>query len=95
MDPFNIIIRADGEQIDLNIHPQESGSYKIIFHGALLGEIFMSSGGENWTAITAQELEPGGFPVYEYDENSGHENILLNYATVQEIGKQISNVDQG
>lgn len=95
MDPFNIIIRADGEQIDLNIHPQESGSYKIIFHGALLGEIFMSSDGENWTAITAQELEPGGFPVYEYDENSGHENILLNYATVQEIGKQISNVDQG
>ncbi|WP_316812126.1 hypothetical protein [Pedobacter heparinus] len=95
MDPFNIIIRAGGEQIDLNIHPQEAGSYKIVFHGALLGEIFMGSGGENWEAITADELEPGGFPVYEYDENSGHEDILLDHDTVQEIGRQITKVEQG
>lgn len=95
MDPFNIIIKTGGEQIDLNIHPQEAGSYKIVFHGALLGEIFMGSEGENWEAITADELEPGGFPVYEYDENSGHEDILLDHDTVQEIGRQITKVEQG
>ncbi|MNL74957.1 hypothetical protein D3C87_2006760 [compost metagenome] len=50
----------------------------------------MGNDGENWEAVTADELEPGGFPVYEYDETSGHQDILLDEATVQEIGKQIT-----
>jgi hypothetical protein len=95
MDPFNIIIKIDGAQVDLNIHPQEAGTYKIIFHGALLGEIFMGNEGENWEAVTADELEPGGFPVYKYDETSGHQDILLDEALVQEIGRQIVHVEQG
>lgn len=90
MDPFNIIISVGGEKIDLNIHPQEAGIYKIVYHGALVGEIFMGSDGENWQAVTAEELQPGGFPIYEYDETSGHQDILLDEATVQEIGRQIS-----
>lgn len=90
MDPFNIVIKVDGEQIDLNIHPQEAGTYKIVYMGALIGEIFMGSDGENWEAISADELQPGGFPVYEYDESSGHQDILLDEAVVQEIGRQIS-----
>ena len=90
MDPFNIIISSKGEKIDLNIHPQEAGTYKIVYHGALVGEIFMGSDGENWEAVTAEELEPGGYPIYEYDETSGHQDILLDEATVQEIGSQIS-----
>ncbi|TCC93151.1 hypothetical protein [Pedobacter hiemivivus] len=90
MDPFNIIIRVDGQQIDLNIHPQEAGTYKIIYHGALLGEIFMGKGAGNWEAMTADDLEPGGFPVYEYDETSGHQDILLDYNLVQEIGREIA-----
>ncbi|MBB5437956.1 hypothetical protein HDC92_001630 [Pedobacter sp. AK017] len=95
MDPFNIIIRVDGAQVDLNIHPQEAGTYKIVYHGALIGEIFMGSDGENWEAITADELQPGGFPIYEYDETSGHQDILLDEATVQEIGRQINSQKEG
>lgn len=89
MDPFNIIINSGGEQIDLNIHPQEAGTYKIIYHGALIGEIFLGSDGENWAALTADELQPGGFPVYEYDETFGHQDILLDEDRVQEIGRKI------
>ena len=37
MDPFNIILSGSGEKIDLNLHPQGAGSYKIFYHGALLG----------------------------------------------------------
>jgi uncharacterized protein YgfB (UPF0149 family) len=92
MNPFNIMIRIDGAQIELNIQPQEAGTYKIIYHGALLGEILMGNDGENWEAITADELEPGGFPVYEYDETSGHQDILLDHTVVQEIGRQITHV---
>lgn len=50
----------------------------------------MGSDGETWEALTAEELEPGGFPVYEYDETSGHQNMLLVVAVVQKIGKEIS-----
>lgn len=90
MDPFNIIIRTEGNQVDLNIHPQEAGTYKVIYHGALLGEIYMGSEGENWEAVTADELEPGGYPVYEYDESSGHQDLLLDDQVIQEIGREIA-----
>ncbi|WP_449437068.1 hypothetical protein [Pedobacter steynii] len=90
MDPFNIVIRIDGAQTDLNIHPQEAGTYKIIYHGALLGEISMGSEGGSWEAVIADDLQPERFPVYEYSETSGHQDILLDDATVQEIGRQIT-----
>ncbi|WP_285058542.1 hypothetical protein [Pedobacter ginsengisoli] len=90
MDPFNIIIKSGEEKVDLNIHPQEAGAFKVVYHGALIGEVFMGSEGGNWEAVTADQLEPGGFPVYEYDENSGHQDILLDDALVQAIGKEIS-----
>ena len=89
MDPFNIIVKSGGEKIDLNIHPQEAGAFKVVYHGALIGEVFMGSEG-NWEAVTADQLEPGGFPVYEYDESSGHQDILLDDAVIQAIGKEIS-----
>jgi len=93
MDPFNIIIQAGSETIDLNIHPQEAGSYKVIYHGALIGEVFLGTSG--WEAVTAEMLQPGGFPVYEYDENSGHEKILLSDDVVQAIGIEIAKASNG
>lgn len=89
MDPFNIIITTDGRKIDLNIHPQEAGSYKIIYHGGLIGEIFMGSDGENWEAVSADDLMMEGFPVYEYDETSGHAPMLSDSGVVAQIGKKI------
>lgn len=90
MDSFNVIINTDKEEIELNIHPEEAGTYKIVYHGALIGEIFLGSDGEKWKALTADELQPGGFPVYEYDETSGHQDILLDEEMVQEIGRKIA-----
>jgi hypothetical protein len=89
MDPFNIVIRNGQQQIDLNIHPQETGSYMIIYHGALLGKIFLGSDGENWKALTVDKIQPAGMPSYDYDETSGYRYILMNTATVQQIGRQI------
>lgn len=89
MDPFNIVIKPGNTQIDLNIHPQEAGTYKVIYHGALIGELFMGSNEDIWEALTAEQLEPGGFPVYRYDESSGHEDLLLDKRVIQLIGDQI------
>jgi hypothetical protein len=92
MDPFNIIINNGGQQIDLNIHPQEGETYKIIYHGALIGELFTGSDGLTWEALTAEQLQPGGFPIYEYDESSGHEDLLLDHEVIQQIGRKIRKV---
>ncbi|WGQ10563.1 hypothetical protein QG516_02700 [Pedobacter gandavensis] len=88
MDPFNIMITIGNEKLDLNIHPEEAGSYKIIYHGALVGEIFMGQG-ESWEAISADDLDPFPHPIYKYDETSGHAGILLEQDVVQQIGEQI------
>nr|WP_199083572.1 hypothetical protein [Pedobacter sp. ASV19] len=48
MDPFNIVIKAQGEQIDLNIHPQDGVNFKVVYHGGLVGEMFLDNG--NWQA---------------------------------------------
>ncbi|WP_316752995.1 hypothetical protein [Pedobacter gandavensis] len=88
MDPFNIVIKNGNEQLDLNIHPQEAGGYKIIYHGALVGQIFMGQGG-SWEAISANDLDIVTYPVYEYDETSGHADMLLEQELVQRIGGEI------
>ncbi|ETZ24666.1 hypothetical protein [Pedobacter sp. V48] len=92
MDPFNIIITSHGEKVDLNIHPQEAGSYKVVCHGGLVGEIFMGKSG-SWEAVSADDLDFGGYPIYEYDETSGHADLLLDEQVVQDIGQQISDIE--
>lgn len=88
MDPFNIIIKNGNEQLDLNIHPQEAGRYKIIYHGGLVGDVFMGKG-ESWEAISAEEFDAVTYPIYEYHETSGHADILLEQEIVQRIGVEI------
>ena len=95
MEPFIITVGKGQAEIELHVHPQQAGSYKIIFHGALLGEILIDKGYKDWQAISADELQPGDFPVYAHDETSGHQDILLDDALVQEIGRQIINVGLG
>ncbi|WP_316839358.1 hypothetical protein [Pedobacter gandavensis] len=86
MDPFNIVIKNGNEQLDLNIHPQEAGIFKIVYHGALVGEIFIGQGG-SWEAISANDLDAA--TIYEYEETSGHADILLEQEIVQSIGGEI------
>ncbi|TDQ11936.1 hypothetical protein [Pedobacter metabolipauper] len=90
MDPFNIIIEEQGRKIDLNIHPQEAGSYKIVYHGGLVGEIFMGAAGENWEAVSIEDLDPGTHPMYEYQDPLDDIRFILKEPVVQKIGDQIS-----
>jgi len=87
MDPFNIVIKAHGEQIDLNIHPQDGVNFKVVYHGGLVGEMFLDNG--NWQAVSADDLDSAGYPIYEYDENSGHADILLDEAVIAKIGREL------
>lgn len=50
----------------------------------------MGSDGENWEAVTADQLQPGGFPVYAYDETSGHQDLLMDQKVIDLIGREIA-----
>ena len=89
MENFDVNINYKGEELTLNIHPEEAGSYQVIFHGALVGELFMGDS-ENWEAVPADDPEAENRPVYEYDETSGHVDMLKDDAVVQQIGRAIA-----
>ena len=91
MDPFNIIVNLDGQKFDLNIHPQEADTYKVIYHGGLVGEITMADHDESWKAISVKELEPDmETPMYEYDGSIDDVRIILEGDHTQIIGNAIA-----
>ncbi len=95
MDPFNIIVDLDGQKFDLNIHPQESGAFKVLYHGGLVGEITLSDDGRTWIAVSVKDLDPSvDTPMYEYDGSIDDIRIILEGDHAQKIGRAIE-VEQG
>ena len=91
MDPFNIIVKLDGQKFDLNIHPEEAATYKILYNGGLVGAITMGTDGETWNAVSVRELAPEvEVPMYEYNGAKDDVRILLEGNHAQEIGKAIA-----
>jgi len=94
MDPFNIIVNLDGQKFDLNIHPQEAATYKVIYHGGLVGEITMAANDESWKAISVRDLEPDmETPMYEYDGSIDDVRIILEGDHAQIIGNAIASYE--
>lgn len=90
MDPFNIIVSLDGQKFDLNIHPQEPMVYKVLYHGGLVGEIFLTDDGQNWKAVSVKDLDPElETPMYEYDGSIDDVQIILEGDHAQHIGEAI------
>ncbi|CAM4019643.1 hypothetical protein SAMN06265348_101238 [Pedobacter westerhofensis] len=91
MDPFNIIVNLDSQKFDLNIHPQESEVFKILYHGGLVGEIIRTGKG-SWRAVSVKDLDPDlEMPMYEYDGSIDDVRIILQGDHAQLIGQAIDN----
>ena len=90
MKSFDIHINLEGKTVSLTIQPEEAGTYKVIYHGTLVGEITMGNTGENWEVIPIDQVNPGIFPMYEHDAAKSTGRITLDPETVQNIGKEIS-----
>ncbi len=89
MDPFNIVIRRDGHQLALNIHPKNEAKYMVLFEGSLVGEVFMNAQSNTWEAHSAMELSNGEHPDYPCVETMDCEGLLLDRELVAEIGSAI------
>ena len=91
MDSFNITISVAGQDLALTLQPEEAGTYKVIFHGMLVGEITMSDNG--WDALPMDEVSPGIFPMYEHKADSAHPRIVLDAETVAKIGEAVETAE--
>jgi hypothetical protein len=90
MDPFNIIVNLDGQKFDLNIHPQESDVFKVLYHGGLVGEIIRTADAGTWKAVSVKDLDPElEMPMYEYDGSIDDVRIILEGDHARHIGRAI------
>lgn len=88
MESFDIIIPIQNEKVSLTLQPEQEGTYKVIHHGMLIGEI-TSVDGKFWRAVPMEEVKPGIYPMYEHDASKGTPRILLDEETLQLIGDAI------
>ena len=92
MKPFNIKIGYGANQVTLTILPTADNHFKVIYYAAILGTVRLDI--DSWELVDNEKLEAGDLPYYQHDVNSGRINIILNEATVDEIGEEIQNVLQ-
>lgn len=91
MDPFNIIVSLDGQKFDLNIHPEEGPTYKILYNGGLVGAITPKDDGLSWAALSVEDLTPDlEIPMYEYNGAQDDVRIILEGDHAQLIGRAIA-----
>jgi hypothetical protein len=90
MEPFNIKIGYGVNEVTLTILPIGEHQYKVIYYGAVLGGVKYIA--DSWEPIAQDNLEAGDLPYYHHNINSGNINVILDEATVDEIGEEIEHV---
>lgn len=89
MDPFNIVIRKEGKQLGLNIHPKDRLSYMVFYEGMLIGEVFLDFEGKAWGAIAAKDLSGDQVASLPYKANDCDE-LMFKKELIEKIGREIS-----
>ncbi|MES2826733.1 MAG: hypothetical protein V4687_01195 [Bacteroidota bacterium] len=90
MDPFNIKIGYGAKEITLTILPTDEHYYKIIYNGGIIGAVKHDI--DCWELVPEDDIIAGDLPFYRHDLNSGVPNVILNEATVDEIGDEIEHM---
>jgi hypothetical protein len=85
MESFDIIIAVQDKEVSLTLQPEKAGTYKVIYHGMLVGEITSGEYGDSWRAVPMEEVKPGIYPMYEHDASKGIPRIVLDDVTLRQI----------
>lgn len=90
MEPFNVHIRNNEEEITLTILPEQD-YYKIIYFGGIIGAIKEVDG--EWELLTEDEIEAGDLPFYDYKHGIDNQPKLeLDLPKINQIAAEIGNV---
>jgi len=91
MEVFNIKIGFGEKEQTLTILPSDGGQYKVIYYGGIIGAVRREDDHDGWEKVPDEELEAGDLPFYRHDLYGDRLNIVLDSATVQQIGEEIHN----
>jgi len=90
MEPFNIRIPNNDEEVTLTILPEQD-YFKIIYFGGILGAIKEFEGA--WELLPEEEIAAGDLPFYDYKHGVDDQPKLeLNLPKINQIAAQIENV---
>lgn len=90
MEPFNIHIQNDNQEITLTVLP-ESDYFKLIYFGGIIGAMRESNG--EWELLPEEEIEPGALPFYDYKHGIDEQPKLeLSLPKINQIAAEIENI---
>lgn len=87
MEPFNIKIEDQDEEITLTILPADEGYYKVIYYVGILGAV--RSLGNRWEQVPPEEVIAGELPLYEADKAGERHELVLTDQVISDIGVEI------
>lgn len=88
-EPFNIKIGYGEKEVTLTILPIETGYYKVIYFGGILGAVSYDNQSDCWQPVPAEDIEAGDLPLYKHDLKADRLEVVLNDGCIQEIGNEI------
>ena len=86
MEPFNIRIEREGQEVTLTILPTDDGYYKVIYYGGILGAVTKSN---NWSKVPDEEVIAGELPLYHHVDEDDRLELVFDETLSQDIGEEI------
>jgi len=89
MEPFNIHINNNDEDVTLTVLP-ENNYFKLIYYGGIIGAIKELNGA--WELLPEDKIEAGGLPFYDYKHGIAKEpKLQLSLPKINQIAAEIEN----
>jgi hypothetical protein len=89
MEPFNIKIVHEGQEVTLTILPTDDGYYKVIYYGGILGAVKKDVNTKVWTKVPDDEVIAGELPLYHHVDEDDRLELIFNDALSHDIGEEI------
>lgn len=88
MDPFNIRINYQEQDLTLTVLPAENGYFKIIYYAAVLTAV-QKNHVDDWKIVSKDAIEAGDLPFYIQGNHAEHLEFTLDEAFAQVVGSAI------
>lgn len=88
MDPFNIRVTDQEQNITLTVLPCENRYYKIIYYAAVLTAVKKDLTGD-WMLINKDDIEAGDLPFYLHTDGTDRIEPSLNKTFAEAVGSAI------
>jgi hypothetical protein len=88
MDPFNIRIKNQEQDITFTVLPGENGCFKIIYYAAVLTAV-QKRPGKDWMIVSKDDIEAGDLPFYIHTNDSERLQPTLDREFIQAVGSAI------